>query len=129
MRAQLSLLAGSGADQPSVIEPLKHGRSCGLSPRLPVGEALRRARAADPDTSHQAAEGAAAFAGSHCARIVKALATVANATPHELTKHTGLTVVQIDRRLPELEREGRARVVFVGGKPLQRGGFRVWERT
>ena len=126
--AQLSLLAVAGADQPIMIEPRKHGRACGLSPRLPVGEALRRARSTDPETSHQAAEGASAFVGSHCARIRKALEGVANATPHELTIATGLTVVQIDRRLPELEREGRARVVIgVDGKPLQRGGSRVWE--
>lgn len=89
---------------------------------------MRRARATDPETSHQAAEGASAFVGSHCSRILKALHRVANATPHELTTTTALTVVQIDRRLPELEREGRARVVFVDGKPLQRGGSRVWER-
>ena len=88
---------------------------------------MRRARATDPETSQQAAEGASAFAGSHSARILNALQAVASATAHELAQPTGLTVVQIDRRLPELEREGKARVVTVDGEPLQRGGARVWE--
>lgn len=87
-----------------------------------------RARRSDPVTSHQAAEGAQAFAGSHCSRILRALAS-GPATPHELADATGLTVVQIDRRLPELAREGTARVVMVDGQPLQRGGARVWERV
>jgi hypothetical protein len=88
-----------------------------------------RARRTDPDTSHQAAADAAAFAGSHCERILRALSAVANATPHELTLSTGLTVVQLDRRLPELEKAGRARVVVdADGKPMQRGSARVWER-
>lgn len=86
-----------------------------------------RARRTDPATSHQAAEDAARFAPSQSQRILNCLAAVPNATPHELTIATALTVVQIDRRLPELEREGKARVVIVDGKPLQRGNSRVWE--
>ena len=40
---------------------------------------------------------------------------------------TGLTVVQADRRLPELRRAGKVRVVQFGGADLIRGGARVWE--
>ncbi|MDR0216166.1 MAG: hypothetical protein LBJ15_19525 [Comamonas sp.] len=83
-------------------------------------------RAHDPISSVLAAEGASAFSGPHCDRILQALAT-GPATPHELQAITGLTVVQIDRRLPELLRSGKARVVQFGGEDLVRGGARVWE--
>ena len=36
-------------------------------------------------------------------------------------------LVQIDRRLPELQRAGKARVVQMAGEDLTRGGARVWE--
>lgn len=85
-----------------------------------------RARATDPLTSHAAALRSERFAGSHCDRILAAL-NRGPATAHELTDRTGLTVVQIDRRLPDLANAGRARVVLVNGQPLARGGARVWE--
>ena len=84
-------------------------------------------RASDPLSSVLAAEGAMAFAGGHCERILAALANGRQATPHELQEDTGLTVVQIDRRLPELQRAGKARVVQMAGEDLTRGGARVWE--
>lgn len=83
-------------------------------------------RAHDPLSSVLAAERAPKFAGGHCARILAAL-DGQQATAHELQKATGLTVVQIDRRLPELSRYGKARVVQRGGFDLMRGGARVWE--
>lgn len=83
-------------------------------------------RAHDPITSIAAAESAAMFSGGHCDRILAALRGRA-LTAHELQSATGLTVVQIDRRLPELLRNGKARVVQVGGEDLVRGGARVWE--
>lgn len=83
-------------------------------------------RARDPLTSISAAESAHAFSGAHCDRILAALKQGA-ATPHEMQKATGLTVVQLDRRLPELSRNGKVRVVQVGGEDLVRGNARVWE--
>jgi len=83
-------------------------------------------RAHDPITSVIAAEGACAFSGAHCGRILTALKQ-GPATAHELTALTGLTVVQLDRRLPELFRNGKARVVQVDGQDVVRGGARVWE--
>ena len=68
-----------------------------------------------------------AFAGGHCERILAALANGRQATPHELQEDTGLTVVQIDRRLPELQRAGKARVVQMAGEDLTRGGARLWD--
>jgi len=41
---------------------------------------------------------------------------------------TGLTVVQIDRRLPDLKASGLARVVKLDdGAVMVRNGARVWE--
>ena len=84
-------------------------------------------RAHDPLTSIEAAERVAEFSGYHCDRIHAALKAAAQATAQELMALTGLTVVQIDRRLPELARAGRARVVQRSGEDLVRDGFRVWE--
>ncbi|ARU06161.1 hypothetical protein CCO03_17085 [Comamonas serinivorans] len=84
-------------------------------------------RAHDPVTSMEAAEHAVMFSGPHCDRIEAALAELGQATAWELTHATGLTVVQIDRRLPELARAGRARVVQSGGDDVCRNGYRVWE--
>lgn len=90
-------------------------------------QALHLVRASDPLSSVLAAERAIKFAGNHCDRILAALKAAGQATPHELEDTTGLTVVQIDRRLPELLRAGRVQVVQRGGMDLIRGGARVWE--
>jgi predicted transcriptional regulator len=87
-----------------------------------------RARNVDPATSHVAAAKAARFSESHAGRIHVAL-TQGPATAHELAERTGLTVVQIDRRLPELQRMGMAAVVVCDGKTVTRDGFRVWWAT
>jgi len=87
---------------------------------------IRRARKSDPATSKQAAVNAGRFAESHASRILAELRKSV-ATAHRLSELTGLTVVQIDRRLPELERAGLARPVMVLGQQLVIGGYRVWE--
>lgn len=76
-----------------------------------------RARRRDPSTSHKAAAKAKVFATSHAMRIHAALLE-GNLTANEIAAVTGLTVVQICRRLPEI----------AGIKPLdiERDGFRVW---
>ena len=84
-------------------------------------------RAHDPLSSVLAAERTPQFAGGHCARILAELTKRGPATAHELQINTGLTVVQIDRRLPDLQKAGKARVVQRGGCDLMRGGARVWE--
>jgi predicted transcriptional regulator len=92
-----------------------------------------RARRSDPQTSHAAAARAASFASTHAGRIHVAL-TQGPATAHELSERTGLSVVQIDRRVSQMCEEGFIRVVTEdgkpvaeGGKPVTRGGFRVLE--
>lgn len=85
-----------------------------------------RARAQDPISSIQAAENAALFAGTHKERIVAALERAQSATAHQIADMTGLTVVQVDRRLPELARDKVAAVVQSMGEDVIRDGFRVW---
>ena len=86
-----------------------------------------RVRATDPATSVHAAESAQLFRASHCERIVAALEQHGAKTAHELASITRLTVVQIDRRLPELAKAQRARVQQQDGQDVTREGFRVWE--
>jgi len=83
---------------------------------------LPMARASDPDTSKAAARRAARFQASHAGRILEAL-RVHPMTAKELAAHTKLSIEQVCRRLPEL---ADARVMTVGGQPLEREGFRVW---
>lgn len=84
-----------------------------------------RARLRDPITSKTAAIESAAFARTHSERILVALED-GTKTAKEISRITGLTVVQIDRRLPELQRAGKVRIVQIDGSDLVREGFRVW---
>lgn len=85
------------------------------------------ARRTDPITSHLAVANAYEFKGGHAARILSGLQALGQATAHELSEHTGLTVVQVDRRLPELKKDGKVKLTFENGCLLIRNGFRVWE--
>lgn len=86
-----------------------------------------RARRTDPETSHQAAKQAAKFAASHAGRILAALKLHGPKTAHELELLIGLTVVQCDRRLPELAKAGLVRVSKLDdGADVVRDGCRVW---
>ena len=88
------------------------------------------ARNTDPYTSHDAANVAVIFRGTHCQRIFNALEANGPSTAHEIATRTGLTVVQIDRRLPDLMEEGRANVLlYPNGTDVVRGGARVWQAT
>lgn len=88
---------------------------------------MPRARASDPVTSQRAAALAERFAGSHRERILQALQEEGPAAPPKLEKLTGLTIVQIDRRLIEMQRDKLIRVVQAGGTDLIVGGYRCWE--
>ncbi len=87
--------------------------------------AAPRARRPDPTTSHQAAARAAYFADGHKDRICKAMRWLASmnqpATADRIATASGLTVVQVDRRLPEMQRDGVAEPT---GEDI--GGFRCW---
>lgn len=89
-------------------------------------QAQHLVRASDPLSSVMAAERAQQFASGHCATILAALVGT-QSTVHDLAARTGLEVVQIARRLPQLKEAGKAQVVQRGGMDLMRGGARVWE--
>ncbi len=92
-----------------------------------VFDAIKAVRSSDPLTSVQAAEKASSFASSQASRILQALKTHGPRSPKELEQLLGLTVVQIDRRLPDLKRDKLADVVTLDdGADLVRDGCRVW---
>ena len=66
------------------------------------------ARATDPHTSHIAADKAKQFKGGQAASILAALVRHGPLAPCQMFTFTGLSVVQADRRLPELKRAGLA---------------------
>lgn len=89
---------------------------------------MPRARRSDPSTSHRAAEAAVRFADTHGARIVAALREHGRMSPVGIGGMTDLTVVQVDRRVVELQREGRIRQVMDdAGNAVVWNGCRVWE--
>lgn len=86
------------------------------------------ARRNDPLTSYLAADRVKLFEGAHKERIIAALHMLGRqGTAAEIARFSGLQVVQVDRRLPELQREHRTRVVKNCGFDVIRNGYRVWE--
>jgi hypothetical protein len=102
-------------------------------PRHGVGKRLRlmdqgllnleppapRARTGDPSTSHAAAKRAAGVSVDHRNRIMAVLDRPQ--TIYELGARCGLSHVQVARRMPELQEQGRAEPT--DGK---RDGCRLW---
>ncbi len=87
----------------------------------------RAARRNDPETSKAAARHASKFSESHAGRILLALQQHGPRTPKELEQLIGLSVVQIDRRLPDLKSAKLAEVVKLDdGADAVRQGCRVW---
>ncbi len=80
-----------------------------------------RARSSDPLTSVIAAKRASKFANSHRDRILAAFRGWTNLTAQDIAEKSGLTVVQVDRRLVEMQRAG---VIETTGSA--RDGFRCW---
>ena len=85
-----------------------------------------RVRAQDPVTSVAAAERSLKFSTTHKGRILSALEDAGAATAHEIGLAAGLSVEQVDRRLPELARDNLAEVLRIGDADVTRDGFRVW---
>ena len=91
-----------------------------------LDEVKLRVRAHDPVSSVLAAECSMEFSNTHKGRIQTALKKLGTATAHEIGEACGLSVVQTDRRLPELLRDGAAEVLQLAGEDVMRDGFRVW---
>ena len=86
----------------------------------------KRVRAQDPVPRVAAAERSLKFSTTHKGRILAALEEAGSATAHEISLATGLSVEQVDRRLPELARDNLAEVLRIGDADVTRDGFRVW---
>lgn len=97
--------------------------------QLSIDFSTAHARRSDPGTSHVAAARAERFSQTHAVRILCALQTHGPRTAHELSLLVGLTLVQIDRRLPDLAKSKKARVAQINGADLVRDGCRVWMAT
>jgi predicted Rossmann fold nucleotide-binding protein DprA/Smf involved in DNA uptake len=90
--------------------------------QLTLLDPLPTARAADPDTSHEAASLATVFQRDHFNRIATALGGE-SLTAGEIGSRAGMDNVQVSRRLPEMEKMGRvvrdgARVCAVKGTKM-----------
>lgn len=87
----------------------------------------KRVRASDPVSSVQAAERSTRFSETHKGRILAAMERLGgSATAHEISLATGLSTVQVDRRVCEIERAGL--IEFLrddSGDCVTRNGFRV----
>lgn len=87
-----------------------------------------RARRSDLESSKQAAKNSANFADSHKGRILAALRLHGAMSPAQMFDHTGLTVVQIDRRGVELRNAGLVRFKRLDdGAIAVHAGCCVWE--
>lgn len=91
--------------------------------------AQTHARSSDPAVSHEAAERAVEFVGNHCEKILTCLITHGPQTKDEIADRTLLTPVQVDRRLPDLKKAGKAEPT--GDRRQSRSGRdeRVWRAT
>lgn len=67
---------------------------------------VKRARARDPETSHEAAKMVDEFAARHHALIVAALRKLKRAGAEQIAGATYLDAYQTRKRLPELQRAG-----------------------
>ena len=86
----------------------------------------RLSRVKDPITSKLAAKGCIAFSGTHKQKIMDGLRHLGVATAKELEDLIGLSVVQIDRRLPELLQEKKVCLCKIRGVVMVKCGYRVW---
>jgi len=85
------------------------------------------ARRTDPLSSYLAADRAKEFAGSHKEKIAACMDDLHQATAEEIARATGLTVVQVDRRVSELVKDGMLNVAKSAGLDFIRDGYRVLE--
>lgn len=101
--------------------------------QLALSFAVPLARRTDPQTSHDAAEKSESFTAKHEARIFCAIADAGErgATAKEIASCTGLTDVQVNRRLGNMGERGviarRFKIDAKHSKDFQaRNGCSVW---
>lgn len=88
--------------------------------------AITHARSTDPATSHEAAAAAERFAKSHCGLIYQCLLERGPASKDEIAERTGLTGVQVDRRLNDLLKRELALPTSLLGTSKTGRRERIW---
>ena len=96
-----------------------------LDPALPVPMPMPSARAKDPETSHEAAEGAKDFSAGHIDRILEAL-QLGPASKTELWRRTSISDVACARRCSDLVKAGKLVVISEDGRSLTGKRERVY---
>ena len=85
-----------------------------------------RARQSDPATSHAAAARVAEFAGTHAEIILQCLTRHGPQTVDQIAARTRLFSQQINKRLPELDRQGRVEPTGLARASASGRMERVW---
>lgn len=98
-----------------------------MAEMFPVIDFRHLARKNDPFTSKQAAERVHEFASTHYEEILDALQRNGPASPERLAELTGIDRFAICRRLPELERAGKAMPTGETVPTKAGRSQRVWE--
>lgn len=86
-----------------------------------------RARSTDPATSHAAADAVRQFGAGQCRTVLLSLLETGPGTIDEIALRTGLTPVQVARRLPDLQLGRRARPTDRTRPGAGGRAQRVWE--
>jgi DNA-binding MarR family transcriptional regulator len=90
---------------------------------------IRLARKTDPQSSHDAAQESAKFRKTQAQRIimyVMGTGAISTWSASDIADATGLTIVQVCRRLPELAAQGLIERVQENGADVIIDGFTVW---
>lgn len=96
--------------------------------QLSINFAETRARRSDPESSKVAARNAEKFAQSHAGRILAVLKLHGPMSPAQMFDHTGLSVVQIDRRGKEMREAGLVKFKRLDDGAIEmHAGCQVWE--
>lgn len=88
---------------------------------------MKNVRSSDPVTSVMAAERAAKFSSGHYAKIADCLSGDASMTAREIATRCAMSVEQVCRRLPEMQRAGMVVVVQHKDTDLVIDGYRAWK--
>lgn len=88
--------------------------------------ATHAARSTDPATSHQAAQAATSFAGTHCERIHKALQLCGPMDPEQIGSMVDMEPYSVRKRLSNLQKAGQAEPTGAIVKTKSGRTQRVW---
>lgn len=108
----------------NIAEPLKEA----IERQAELGLEFPRARRTDPATSHAAADRASELVDRHFESVLKALEGRPG-TIYGIGKAAGIDAVAVARRLPELQKLGKARPTERTELSPSGRACRVWEKV